>query len=512
MLSVHASCPPPPPPEAFNMATHVLGRAAATPEKSALQIVSPTGAERWSYARLEAAVRGAGTGFLRAGLVPGDRLLLRLGNTPEFPVAFLGAIAAGLVPVPSSAQLTGAEITAMAAQIAPAAVVAGAGIALPQPCPKVISEAELRGFEALAPCDWHLGSPERLGYIVFTSGTSGQPRAVCHAHRALWARAMMFEGWYGLTQADRLLHAGAFNWTYTLGTGLMDPWTIGATALIPAPGLAPAMLPLLLKRFDATIFAAVPGVYRQMLRAHPMLDLPRLRHGLSAGEALPALTRQHWHSATGTALYEALGMSECSTFISAAPGRPAPEGAMGWPQEGRQVAVLSPEGHPVARGETGELAVHRTDPGLFLTYLGAEEDALARFTADGLWFRTGDMVRMTEAGAIAYQGRDDDMMNAGGFRVSPLEVEGTMAHCPGAGEVAAIELRLSPETSVIALAFTGTAGPEALAAHATAHLARYKQPRLFRHFAALPHNANGKINRRALRAAWPTSEERPANP
>lgn len=511
MLSVHASPPLAPPPEAFNMAAHVLGRAGERPEKSALQIVSPTGAERWSYARLEAAVRGAGTGFLRSGLMPGDRVLLRLGNTPEFPVAFLGAIAAGLVPVPSSAQLTGAEISAMAAQIAPAAVVAGAGIALPQPCPKLISEADLRRFEALPPCDWHFGSPERLGYIVFTSGTSGQPRAVCHAHRALWARAMMHQGWYGLTPADRLLHAGAFNWTYTLGTGLMDPWTMGATALIPAPGVAPATLPLLLKRFDATIFAAVPGVYRQMLKDQRQLNLPRLRHGLSAGEALPALTRQHWQAATGTALYEALGMSECSTFISSAPGRPAPEGAMGWPQEGRRVAVLSAEGSPVPRGETGELAVHRSDPGLFLSYLGAEEEARARFTADGQWFRTGDMVRMTEAGAIAYEGRDDDMMNAGGFRLSPLEVEATMALCPGAGEVAAIELRLSPELSVIALAFTGTAPPEVLTEHATAHLARYKQPRIFRHLAALPHNANGKINRRALRAAWPTSEERPAS-
>jgi acyl-coenzyme A synthetase/AMP-(fatty) acid ligase len=249
-----------------------------------------------------------------------------------------------------------------------------------------------------------------------------------------------------------------------------------------------------------------------MLKHHPRLDLPRLRHGLSAGEALPDLTLRHWTEATGTPIFEALGMSECSTFISSSPANPAPAGAMGWPQPGRQVAVLSPEGTPVPRGTPGELAIHRTDPGLFLGYWGAQDEARAKFTADGAWYRTGDTVRMTEAGAIAYEGRGDDMMNAGGFRVSPLEVEAAMASCPAAGEVAAVEIRVSEETSLIALAFTGTARPEALEAHAAAHLARYKQPRLFQPFPALPHNRNGKIDRRALRLSWPPLAQRPVKP
>lgn len=510
MLSVHASSPPAPP-AVFNMAAHVLAHAERLSDKAALQILSPTGAERWSYGRLAAAVRGAGTGYLRAGLTPGDRVLLRLGNTPEFPVAFLGAIAVGLVPVPTAAQLTAEEITKMAAQIAPAAVVAGEGVALPENVAKVLSESELRRFETLPACDYQMGSPDRLGYIVFTSGTSGQARAVAHAHRAIWARRLMHAGWYGIGAEDRLLHAGAFNWTYTLGTGLMDPWSVGATALIPAAGVDPGALPLLLRRFDATIFAGVPGVYRQMLKQHSTLDLPKLRHGLSAGEALPARTRSHWNAATGKAIYEALGMSECSTFISGCPANPAPEGTMGWPQPGRHIAVLGTDNQPVARGVTGELVVHRSDPGLFLTYYRAEDEARAKFTEDGEWFRTGDMVQMTDAGAIAYQGRDDDMMNAGGFRVSPLEVEAAMAACPGAGEVAAVEIRVSEEASIIALAFTGTASPEAMAAHAHAHLARYKQPRICRHFDVLPHNRNGKIDRKSLRATWPPLKKRDAS-
>ena len=176
----------------------------------------------------------------------------------------------------------------------------------------------------------------------------------------------MWRDWYDLGPDDTMFHAGAFNWTYTLGTGLMDPWAAGATALIPAAGTDPAQFGLLLRRYDATIFAAAPGVYRQMMR-HPLPDLPKLRHGLSAGEKLPEETREHWVSATGRPIHEAYGMSECSTFLSGAPGRPAPAGTRGFAQSGRRIALLA-EGTPVPLGEIGTIAVHRSDPGLMMGY------------------------------------------------------------------------------------------------------------------------------------------------
>jgi acyl-coenzyme A synthetase/AMP-(fatty) acid ligase len=308
---------------------------------------------------------------------------------------------------------------------------------------------------------------------------------------------MMWQGWYDLAESDRLLHAGALNWTFTLGTGLFDPWAAGATALIPEAGVTPEQLPLFLKRFDATLFAAAPAVYRQMLKSGKPLRLPRLRHGLAAGEKLPDLTRAAWTAATGTPVHEALGLSECSTFVSASPARPAPPGAIGYAQPGRRIAVLGADGMAVARGTPGTLAVHRTDPGLFLTYHGAEAEARARFSGD--WFLTGDQVAMAEDGAITYLGRDDDMMNAGGFRVSPIEVESALAACPGAGEVAVVEVRKRADTSVIAAFYTGPADPRQLADHAARTLARYKQPREYLPRPALPHTANGKVNRRALR-------------
>lgn len=501
MLSVSDMGPPSPCPAPFNLAAHVLQGGAAQPDRVVLQIVRPAGAERWSHARLEAAVRGAGTGLLDRGLAPGDRVLLRFGNEALFAVAFLGALAAGLVPVPVSAALTGPELSRVLAEIAPRLVLIGADADLPVApgCP-VLTAPDLARMEARPPCAFDLGDPDRLAYMIYTSGTSGRPRAVMHAHRSVWARRMMQAGWTGLGPDDRLMHAGALPWTYTLGVGLLDPWAAGAVAVLPAKGVDPAQFGLLMKRHDVTILAGTPGHLRQMLKT-PLPALPRLRHGLSAGEHLPDPVRAAWVAATGTPIHEAFGMSECSTFLSSAPGRPAPEGATGFAQPGRRLALLDGEGAPAPRGAPGTIAIDRRDPGLFLGYFQATEETDARFLGD--WFLTGDTGIMSDEGAITYLGRDDDMMNAGGVRVSPLEVEAAMAELPGLGEVAASEVRLKPDVSVIACFYTGAPRPEAdLAAHAAARLARYKQPRLFIRVDAIPRGPTHKILRRRLRHDW----------
>ncbi len=492
-----APCPAP-----FNLAAYVLSHAQDLGDKIALAVVSPKGAQRWSYAKLEQAVRGVATGFLDAGLPPGGRVILRLGNTVDFPVAYLGAIAAGLIPVPTAAALTTPEITKLADELNPVAVIAGPGVPLPDHPARVITATALEAMFTNPPADYAMGDPDRPAYMVYTSGTSGRPRGVVHAHRAVWARRMMWDGWYGLTQNDRLLHAGAFNWTYTLGTGLLDPWAMGATALIPAADVAASALPLLLKRYDATIFAAAPGVYRQMLKSDASLSLPKLRHGLSAGEKLPEATRLAWTERTGTAIYEALGMSECSTFVSACPGHPATPPASGYPQAGRRLAVLDGELNITKRGTGGQLAISNRDPGMMIEYWNAPDETAERF--HGEWFLTGDTVEMAEDGAITYLGRGDDMMNAGGFRVSPVEVEATLSQFPGVAEVAATEIRVKSDATVIAAFYVTSQDVDetALSEFAQTHLARYKQPRLFIKMDALPKGGNGKLNRKALRQHW----------
>ncbi|XDA96687.1 class I adenylate-forming enzyme family protein [Sulfitobacter sp. LCG007] len=500
MLSIFDQGPPPACPRPFNMAAHVLAAGETRPEATALSVLSEHTHEDWSFGALRAAVLGTATGLLAQGLVPGNIVLMRLGNTVDFPIAYLAALAAGLVPCPTSAALTEAETARILTDLAPAAVLRDPTVACP-PHPLTISLETLRGMRTLPPADFHMGDPDRLAYVIYTSGTSGLPRAVAHAHRAIWARQMMFDGWYGLRPADRLLHAGAFNWTYTLGTGLMDPWTRGATALIAAPGTPALALPALLRAHRATIFAAAPGIYRQMLQQEDRLVLPDLRHGLSAGEKLAPRIAAAWRAATGTTVFEAYGMSEISTFISSSPDRPAPEGSLGRPQPGRRVAILGPDG-PVARGEEGSIAVHRDDPGLMLGYLGAPDETRARFQGD--WFVTGDQGVMAEDGSIAYLGRRDDMMNAGGFRVSPIEVEQALLHFPGVTSIGVVDVEIRPDVRVIAAFYTAPEAldEDALRRYAGERLARYKQPRLYIHMSELPYGANGKLLRRALRSGF----------
>ncbi|MEP0961593.1 MAG: class I adenylate-forming enzyme family protein [Roseobacter sp.] len=503
MVSLIDTGPFSPCPAPFNMAAHVLNAGLNTPDKTALMVLSPQNADVWSFDDLRRAVLGTATGLRQTGLCSGDVVLMRLGNTVDFPIAYLAALAVGLIPVPTSSALTVNETAYIIETLKPKAVLIDPAVACP-PFRNTIALSQLQVFRDLPPSEFQMGDPDRLGYIIFTSGTAGKPQAVAHAHRAIWARQMMFAGWYGLRPTDRVMHAGAFNWTYTLGTGLMDPWTIGATALIPAQGTPPEMLPDLMHHHRASIFAAAPGIYRQILDRRDPIALPDLRHGLSAGEKLPPATSDRWYSSYATPIFEAYGLSECSTFISQRAGKPNSSGTLGYPQPGRRVAILS-NGSPVRTGQEGTIAISRSDPGLMLGYYGDREASQAKM--NGEWFLTGDQACMDEHGAITYLGRNDDIMNAGGFRVSPIEVETVLAKMPGITAVAATCIEVKNKTEVIAAFYTGPSALDEthLRAYVTDKLARYKQPRVFIHLPELPKGANGKILRRALR----THYERP---
>jgi acyl-coenzyme A synthetase/AMP-(fatty) acid ligase len=499
----------------MNLARYCLATGASdTPDKDALAVVTDarSGAisERWSFAALQDAVQRTGAGLLDAGFSPGERLLIRLDNTSTFPILFLGAIAAGIVAMPASSQLTPDEAAFLLADSQ------AHGVALAQHLPRgeipasvrVLMEDEVRALMAhprrIDYADTHAGDP---AYLLYTSGTTARPKGVVHAHRVGLGRSPMVEGWYGLTASDRMLHAGAFNWTYTLGTGLIDPWANGATALIFAGEKTPEIWPPLIRATGATLFAAVPSLMRQILKYAPPgpIDLGQLRHAMIAGEKPPEDLFAAWRERTGLELYEALGMSEISTYISTSPAVPRKPGTAGKPQPTRRIAILPAGGgeDPLPAGEEGLIAVHRSDPGLMLGYWKRPEEE--REVYRGEWFTGGDLGFMDADGYITHMGRANDIMKALGYRVAPQEVEAAIGQLEGVAEVACAEVGVRADVSVIGAYIVLKPGAHldagTVKAFAARHLAAYKCPREVFFIEALPRTANGKVKRNALKDA-----------
>ncbi len=494
----------PPCPERFNAAAYCLG-ADVSPDKPALVTVDPAKGvlRRWSFAELRRDVARAAGAYLNYGARQGDRVALLLGDVPEFPIAYFGAIAAGLVATPLSSQLSERELSQILDVVAPSVVVGGTAPPNGATC---LSVADLADGPAVAFAET---SAEDPALLIFTSGSSGVPKGVLHAQRSFWARQSMHTGWHDIGPADRVLHAGAFNWTFTLGVGLADAWCKGATAIVNAGARTPEVWPTLAKLHAPTVFAAAPGVYRRVLKYGTELEasFATLRHAVTAGERLVPTIRDGWQRATGKPLLEALGMSEVSTFISVPPTHSGPVDHAGWPQPGRHVAVLDEGGSAVPRGEVGVLSVDAKDPGLMLGYWQDEEGTRSAFS--GEWFLTGDLVRMRIDGAIEYIGRRDDRMNAQGYRVDPSEVEAALLRCPGVAECGVAELPVSDGLSVIAAWVvpedSHIIGRDVLEKEMARQLAAYKVPRAYFLAEQLPHTPNGKLKRRAL----PTCDAQP---
>ncbi|MDX2258179.1 MAG: class I adenylate-forming enzyme family protein [Hyphomicrobiaceae bacterium] len=508
-----AACPP-----RFNMAAYCIASSAtARADATALCVFAGGGPDfavrSWTYRELSDAVGGIAAGLARLDLHRGDRIIVALPNSPEYAFTVFAAIAAGLIAVPVSPALTPREVAAIAADCGAAAIAlddgaTGTSIELPphiHMIDRTTISADAAAGARLRACDTAADDP---AYIVYTSGTTSRPKGVLHAHRAAWGRRPMYHGWYGITPADRMLHAGAFNWTFTLGTGLTDPWAVGACAIVHVGDKTPALWPLLIRASRATLFAAVPGVYRQILKssASERIDLGALRHGLMAGEKpQPGLVAE-WQQRTGTGLYEALGMSELSTFISASPTIGWREGRAGKAQPGRRVAILPAAGGttPLPPGQEGLIAVDRRDAGLMLGYWQRADEETAVFRGD--WFVGGDLGVMDGDGWIEHRGRADDIMKPLGYRVAPQEIEAVLASHAAVAEAACTEVEVKAGVRLIlaALVLREGATPPGeveLREHAAARLAAYKVPHLYRVLDALPRTANGKVMRKALTAS-----------
>lgn len=514
----------------LNLADHCLLCHAGDPElvhKRALTLVRPGAPhETWTYGELARACEHLARSFVAEGCAPGERVLVRLGNSAEYAIAFFAAVRAGLVPIPSSAQLVDEEVefllrdsgatvlvtdaalsrTLLASRekLASVRLVVGLDVPAGSVAPGV-RVLELRGCMRAAPA---VALPETQAedpaFLIYTSGTTARPKGVLHAHRSVYGRQIVIREWEGIGRDDVVCHAGALNWTYTLGVGLMDPWSVGASVVLRAGPPDPKAWPEILEEHGVTVFATVPTLYRQILKYAPLesYSLPWLRHCLTAGEPLPRGVYDEWKRRVGRELYEALGMSEISTYISFRPGMKVKPGAAGVPQAGRRIKLLALDGtEPVPPGQIGRVAVHRSDPGLMLRYWNRPEEERKLF--EGEWFFGGDLAFADEDGVLWFQGRNDEVVKSLGYRVSPIEVESALASHESVAECGVwTRPTETPGLSILVAYVRVKEGhaldAAALDAHCHAHLAAYKCPRVFAEVDALPRTANGKVQRHRL--------------
>ena len=499
-----------PVPARFNIARYCLAEnARLRGDKTAMILVGADHETRMTFGEVDLAVRRLAAGLQGLGLPRGSRIMIRMANDADYALTYFATMAAGYVALPSSSQLTAAEAAYLLENSGAAAVAASAELATSLHLPEgvlLIDPARLAELKQASPlADYADTAADDPAYLVYTSGTTGKPKGVLHAQRAAWGRRPMHQGWLGLHESDVMLHAGAFNWTYTLGVGLVDPWAVGATTVLYNGPRDVQVWPALLEKHRATMFAAVPTLYRQILKYCDLdgHDLTAFRHGVTAGEALSPALLAEWQQRTGKPLYEALGMSEISTYISTGPGMEIKPGSPGRPQPGRRVAILDPDSdstEPLPQGSTGLLAVHRSDPSLMLGYWKRpDEEALVY---RGEWFCGGDLASFDADGYVWHHGRNNDIMNAMGYRVSPVEVESALADHPAIAEIAVTEAQVRADVSVVAAFIVLREGQdvtaEALGHFAHDRLAAYKCPREWRFVSSLPRTANGKVQRKKL--------------
>ncbi len=474
------------------------------------------------------------------GVKPEDRVLIRLPNALAYPIAFFGTMKRGAIAVPTSTLLTADEVLYLARDSGARvlvtdkamwaglrdrlaglsglgfALLAGVGDSPPSPASgrgvggegqlAVLDlDAELAGITEWAPP--HRSLAHDPAYLVYTSGTTGYPKGVLHAHRAMLGREPAAEYWFDFApEGDRILHSGKFNWTYVLGSGLMDPLYRGKTVIVHEGRNDAAGWVRLMARHQATIFIGVPTIYRQILQktAFTGADVPDLRHCMSAGEHLSAEMLGLWRVRFGMDIYEAVGMSECSYYLSENRHRPIRPGSAGFPQPGHGVKLLDPETLTQApAGEEGMICIPADDPGLFLRYWRLPEETAKAFR--GGWFLTGDYGRLDADGYVWFLGRKDDIINSFGYRISPHEVERVLKTHPDVADCAATGETLDRD-KVLVVAYAvlhPDAGIDAddLLRYARERLAAYKAPRIVYLVDELPRTRNGKIVRKQLAPA-----------
>ena len=511
------------PPERFNFAAHLLALNAARGPKAAF--VDDSGL--LTYAALDARVRRVAAGLRGLGLKREERVLLLMQDGIDWPVAFLGALYAGLVPVAVNTLLTADDYAYMLEHSrAQAALVSGAllpalnaaMVKSDHEVQKVIVSRPVAplhpaevDFEAFTNAQSPLEKPAPTGrddvaFWLYSSGSTGRPKGTVHSHaNPYWTAELYGRAVLGLREDDVCFSAAKLFFAYGLGNGLSFPLSVGATVLLmgerPTPEATFRRWTGQVHGFKPTVFFGAPTGFAGMLAspALPAREAVSLRLCSSAGEALPAELGQRFKAHYGVDIVDGIGSTEMlHIFISNRPGD-CRYGTTGWPVPGYQIRLQGDDGGPVPDGEPGDLYIH--GPSAAMMYWG--NAAKTRETFQGGWTKSGDKYIRNADGTYTYAGRSDDMLKVSGIYVSPFEVEATLVQHPAVLEAAVIGVTdvegLTKTKAFVVLKAGAEASDTELKAFVKDKLAPYKYPRFIEFVAELPKTATGKIQRFKLR-------------
>lgn len=510
-----------PPDSQFNFAQHLIARNSQRGAKVAY--IDDQGST--TYAELTQKIRQFAAGLLAAGIQPEQRLLLVMNDCTDLPIAFLGAMYAGIVPVPVNTLMTDDDYAYVLENCRAHGIVVS-GTILPKLRTAVKkteqdltlllvsdpnNEAQLNHDEARFDSFINQYPPlpeaartsaDEPAFWLYSSGSTGKPKGTVHTHaNPYWTAELYGSGILGITEDDICFSAAKFFFAYGLGNALSFPLSVGATVILMAERPTPDATFKRLTENKPTVFFGAPTGFAGMLASPnlPSRDDVNLRLVSSAGEPLPADIGKRFTAHFGVEIIDGIGSTEMlHIYLSNRPGA-VHYGSTGYPVPGYTIELRNADGTPTPDGEPGDLYIK--GPSSALMYWANRDKS--RDTFCGEWTKSGDKYIRNPDGSYTYGGRSDDMIKVSGIYVSPFEVEATLVQHPAVLEAAVIGATdtdgLVKTKAFIVLKDGKSLQKDEIKAFVKERLAPYKYPRFIEFVSALPKTATGKIQRFRLR-------------
>ena len=501
----------------FNLTKECLEKWSQDPQsknKPAFTFIDDTSSQTWSYEELWNILNVYAINLNKVIKSTNSKILIRMPHSAEYAFCFFASILADKIPIPASPELSDQEINFLLEDSEAKAIITTETKITYEGNYNLISPEQLNQSILKKETFSSKATANEPAFMVYTSGTTSKPKGVLHAHRTIIGRKLMKEGWEHYQADDNVFHAGTLNWTFTLGVGLMDVWLAGGHAHLYNGSKEPNKWVEMIERHHISIFVAVPTIYRQILKYVEISkkSLSSLRYGLCSGEPLPKEVLKEWQAKVGTDLYEALGMTELSTYISTHKNIAIKAGSPGKPQPGRKIVILPEENGtvPLQVNEVGLLASHKSDHGLMLGYWKRPEEEKEVFRGD--WFIGGDTASIDEDGYIWFHGRSDEIIKSFGYRVSPVEVEAALDALDNVNESAVFGIQASENKTliyaVVVLDDESNFLEENIKNTLAKTLAKYKMPHAIYPISKIPRTRNGKIKRSQLKKEYASKTDK----